>query len=341
MQILIASSISPFTGREEIYWTEAIAENVKKLGYQVDTFMLPVVQDPLLIPEQIAAVRLLDIANRSDLLITIGYPAFVIYHPRKRVLLFSLIPGLHEHFDTEYGILANPQYHYIRSFVIEAEKKCLAEAEKIICASMSLTSKISKDYGLNSFSLWLGKEGEIEQARQVQEDGKWFVTESTLEPSDRIDLLLNSIHYSKKMWGIKIFIPSASKVYRRALDERINRMGITDRVALVEERLPSENLLGYQGYIALNYASVRIPQNIYRAISSGIPIITLSDTDALLEVVLIGKTGIVIEPTEAMLAKTLDDIVSGNMPETHNFNLHSRLSNDFADVNSLSKLLVN
>ncbi len=91
MRILLAGSVSPFTGREELHWMHAISKGIKELGFKIDTFMLPIVQNPLLLPGQMMALRLLNIKAICDLLITVGYPAFVLNHPRKRVLLLLYV----------------------------------------------------------------------------------------------------------------------------------------------------------------------------------------------------------------------------------------------------------
>jgi hypothetical protein len=121
-RVMIAVSVSPFCGREEMHWAQAIQRGLREKRIEVELFMLPVVHNPLLIPEQMTALRLLDVKDNSDLLLTIGFPAFVLKHPKKRVLLFSLASSLHEHFDTEFGILATPQYQKIRGAVQNAEK---------------------------------------------------------------------------------------------------------------------------------------------------------------------------------------------------------------------------
>ncbi len=148
MRVLIAGSCSPFLGREEFHWMTILTKTLKNKGIDTDHFMLPFVNNPLLIPEQMMALRLLDVENSCDLLLAVGYPAFVLKHRRKRALLFSLSSSLHEHFGTEYGVLSTPQYQRIRDAVHTAERKCLTEAERILCASSTLADHIQTRYHL-------------------------------------------------------------------------------------------------------------------------------------------------------------------------------------------------
>src|SRR5215213_9600734 len=200
MRVLIAGSCSPFSGREEIRWTTILTKTLRDKGIDVDSFMLPFVNNPLLIPEQMMSLRLLDVKKSCDLLLTVGYPAFVLQHPHKRVLLFSLASSLHEHFGTEYGVLSTPQYQRIRDAVHAAERKCLMEAEHILCASKTLATQIQVQYHLPAKALIFDSELNTANQSDLLEEGTWVVCESTLEPADRIDLLLNAVTHAKEPW---------------------------------------------------------------------------------------------------------------------------------------------
>ncbi len=310
MRIMVAVATSPFTGREEMHWAQAIVKGLSKKKVEVDLFMLPIVQDPLLLPEQMTALRLLDVGNSCDLLLSIGYPALVFKHARKRVLLFSLASSLHECFDSEYGILSTPQYYRIRGAVINAEKKCLSEAERITCASKALAEKLKVDYNLKTSSLILDDCFEDIDQNQSLETGIWITCESTLEPSDRIDLLLNAIANSREQWKLNIFVPSASDVYRQALDHRINRMAINERVVVTDKNLTKAALKESCAYVALQYKTLRIPESALRSVKLHIPIITASDCGALLEIISNGDNGLVVEPFAKEIAQSLDLIVA-------------------------------
>lgn len=310
MRIMVAAAASPFTGREEMHWAQAIVKGLSKKKIEVDLFMLPIVQDPLLLLEQMTALRLMDVENSCDLLLSIGYPAFILKHARKRVLLFSLASSLHECFDSEYGILSTPQYYRIRGAVINAEKKCLAEAEKITCASKSLAKKLKVDYNFTTSSLILDDCLLDVDQNQSLEKGLWITCESTLEPSDRIDLLLNAVANSRENWKLNIFVPSASDVYRQALEHRINRMAINERVVVSDKTLTKAALKESCAYVALQYKTLRIPESALRSVKLRIPIITASDCGALLEIIGNGENGLVVEPFAKEIAQSLDLIVA-------------------------------
>ena len=306
MNIMLASSASSFSAREEIHWTRAISKKLSDEGHQVDQFTLPIVQDPLLLTEQLMAFRLLSIDPGCDFLITIGYPAFTLNHPRKRVLLFSLASPLHEWFDTEYGVLATPQYHTLRNSIQAAEKNSLAEANCIVCGSARLAALLKDEYKLKPSFYILDDTVEDESGNDLPEQDLRVITESTLEPCDRYDLLLEAVARSSGKWKLALFVPSASAVYYNALLRRIEQLAIQERIAVIKTPLSTTALEKSLFYLSLRYQSTRIPESIIQAIKSSIPIITLSDSGALLEVVRNNVNGLVLKPDAKNIAQSLD-----------------------------------
>lgn len=337
---MIAASVSCFSAREEIYWADAIARRLREKNFEVDMFMLPIIQNPLLLPEQMVAYRLLDAVGSCDLLLTIGYPAFVLKHHKKRVLLFSLASSFHEWFDTEYGILSTPQYQRIRNAVINAERRCLSEAERIVCASNRLASKLNSEYNLNSIPLILDDCSIEQNIQQPSKREPIIVCESTLEPADRIDLLLNAVYCSNEKWQLNIYIPSASPVYRDGFNQRIKRLDIHDRVIVTEEALQLGTLQGSSACVALQFATARIPGSVLHAIRSNTPIITASDCGAILETVSNKKNGLIVEPSAKDIAEALDLIVTNNGLKNQLTQGNKQVISKFSDDNSIIENLV-
>gem|GEM_PF-2256022 len=303
---MLAGSVSPFSAREEWHWAQAVLRQLSDKGHQVDLFTLPVVQDPLLLPEQFMALRLLSVDPGCDLLITVGHPAFVLNHPRKRVLLFSLASPLREWFDSEYGVLATPQYHSIRRSIEAAEKKCLAEAERIVCGSARLTNILGDEYKIKSSAHILDDVYEDRNENDLPAQELWVVTESTLEPCDRVDLLLDSVVLSHGKWKLALFVPSSSAVYHNALLQRLEKLGIQERVFVLNAPLSTKALEKSILCIVLRYKSSRIPECTVRAVKSKTPTLTLSDCGALLEIVRDNVNGWVLKPNARSIAQILD-----------------------------------
>jgi glycosyltransferase involved in cell wall biosynthesis len=312
MRVIIAGSASPFTEREEMHWLRALEKKLLKTQNKVDSFMLPSVNNPLLIPDQMMAYRLIDIENYCDILITIGYPAFVLKHSHKRVLLFSLASSFHDWFDTEYGVLSTPQYQRIRSTVFDAEKRCLAEAEKITCASSTLAAFIRTEYKLKCDGMVLDDDEDHKENSSSLGPGEWIACESTLEPYDRVDLLLNAVCLSIGQWKLAIFVPSSSSVYRTALQRRIERLALKERVLIVDGEISSESLKKVYALVSIPFASTRIPESLLRARSLNVPVVTTTDSAAVLEVIRDEIDGFIVEPSGKEIASVADRIMKND-----------------------------
>ena len=340
MRVLVAGCFSPFSGREEIHWINAIVEGLRDKKIEVDMYMLPFVQNPLLLPEQMMALRLMDTEERSDLLLTIGYPAFVFKHSHKRVLLFSLASCLHEWFDSEYGVLSTPQYQRIRRAVIDAERICLSEAERIFCASRTLATRINEDFNIQTDALILDDCLCEYEHTQMLNNSSWVVCESTLEQADRMDLLLYSVVKSNLAWVLYIFCPSASDVYYQAMHRRIERLGLKERVFLINGCLSPEVLRDASAYVAIPFATSRIPESAIRAVKSNVPIITTSDSDALLEITENEQNGLVVDPSTIKIAQAIDRLVADNKYKERASQINHQHPHKFSDINSVIKDLV-
>jgi glycosyltransferase involved in cell wall biosynthesis len=327
MRVLIAGACSPFSGREEIHWTAALTESLKNKGVDVDSFLLPFVNNPLLISEQMMSLRLLDVEGSCDLLLTVGYPAFVLKHRHKRALLLSLSSSLHEHFGTEYGVLSTPQYQRIRDAVYAAERRCLMEAERILCASETLVTQIQTQYDLPAKALIFGSNLNHPHLEGFFEEGIWVVCESTLEPADRVDLLLKAVTHANEQWQLMIFVPSASEVYKEALHKRIERLGLRDHVLVKDSSLSlQDGSKKAKVFVALPFTTTRIPESLLLAIKSHIPVVTAADCGAVLEVTQNERNGLVVEPSVSEIARALDLLVSDTR-------VHQRLSQGYGRSN--------
>ncbi len=342
MQILIVCSSSPLTAREETYWANTIYQGLKELNFDVDMFMLPITQDPLFFPEQMMSYRLMDIQNSCDLLIAIGDPAFVFKHSNKKVLLFSLASSVHEWFDSEYGVLTSPQYSVIRESIHIAEKMGLLEASSIYCASEALTNQISTEFNIKTKTVLLDVEGfTYQNKKSLLEDDHWIICESTLEPSDRIDMLIQALAFSNEKWKLKLFIPSASEVYRLTLLKQINELEIENRIQILDRSISSDDFRKCCGYVNLLYSAIRIPISCLAAAKSNTPMITTTDSGALLEKIHNNINGLIAKPNIKSLSNALDQICSDQELFKLLTNGNSNETSSSITVSSLLRLMVN
>lgn len=87
MRILIATTYVPFARNPGLIVVEQLRAELTARGFTAEIAALPFTPDWSKLPDQTAAVRLLDLSescgNRIDRLITVRYPAFALKHPNK------------------------------------------------------------------------------------------------------------------------------------------------------------------------------------------------------------------------------------------------------------------
>lgn len=276
MKILIAGSVNEYSSYEEEGIVKILAEELKRKGHTVDSFLLPYKPDPLTLPDQILAYSMLDV-NTAELLITVGYPACVIEHPRKIIYLLETVPMLHEYWDTEYGVLGNRQYSDILITVNNIEQRCFNEAKRVFCASKILQNDLRSRHGLSAsllpFPVLPPKE--TAEVRDCKE--KYFITESCLLQNSRY---LEFLEILKNRPDIKVcwFIPNADKVYSESLNRTVNVLRLEEKVHIYMGS-PSDSVIEKaEAYIHFPFESRRADNILKRCICKGIPIEAAADS---------------------------------------------------------------
>ena len=277
MNVLVVGVAGAYFGREETALVNALAMEIGSLGHRVDTLMLPYVSDMLGLPDQLLAYSLLDF-SAADIVISVGYPAFTLRHSHKACFLFELAPDLHEYLGSEYGVLDGPQYVRLRDCVFEAERRCLLEADKIICGSKILAGDIKNLFGIESEVKYVPPVvdifGECEQ-------GDYMVCETNLQPCDNIELLIDALEICRIK--TKIYAKEASNTYINALEKRISSSRLNEYVELFCEDLSSEVLACSYGYIDFGFSKRKIEYSLTKATVMGVPVLALKDGGAVCE----------------------------------------------------------
>lgn len=96
MRTLIASTFTPFSHDMDRKVAEALRRELQARGHEAELTLIPLRQGPGELPAQLLAMRLLDLTesnqNQVDLLVTIGFPASILAHPRKIAWILDPYP---------------------------------------------------------------------------------------------------------------------------------------------------------------------------------------------------------------------------------------------------------
>ncbi|MDD3333888.1 MAG: hypothetical protein PHI98_00080 [Eubacteriales bacterium] len=282
MKILIAGALAPYSNRQEKALCEAVEQHYRSQQHTTDLFYLPWEPDFYGAHEQILAYRLLTVYNECDILITVGYPAFALQHPRKYAFLFDFFPAFHTQYGTDYGFKDQffrvDQDQKMVKNLHQAEKVCLGEARKVFVASSTLQENLQSlacQAERFSFTPTLAK-GEPSQVEKGS-----ILVESYLEPLDRIDLLLQAAALMKDKHPIAIMIPASDPQYQNALYERIARLQLQKRVSVYERAVTLTDLQDCSGALSLRRFSEYVPAYVSYALAMGIHCVVPKDGGAL------------------------------------------------------------
>lgn len=322
MNILIAGALDPFNNKEEKVFAEFVSDYYTEKGHTTDICYLPFKPDYHGVHEQILAYRLLTTYPAADLLITIGYPAFALKHPRKYSFLFEFLPEFHSQYNTEFGF--NDLYYRIEkdqrkvANLHRTEKICLNETKGIYCASEVL-KKILGDMQCiaNTFSFAASLPGQMHS----ESNGAWLV-ESTVEPMDRLDIILESFSKAKNEKLI-VFIPTADPAYIKAVDARVKRYNLSDQIIVIEDYINTGDLKACRGVVCMRHESGHTPSYVQWAKVMNVPCIISKDGGALHEIA-DGKNVFEVKPDALSVAEVLNN---ANTYSENNIETFSEISN--------------
>lgn len=302
MRILIAGTIQGDNGYEEEYLVKGIEKYLKDNNQIVDSFMLPYSRDMLSLPEQIVAYQMIDLSN-IDLLITVGYPACMLNHNNKIVYLFETAPMLNEYWDSEYGVLANPQYSKLLGAINTCEMMSFKAAKKIVCNSQLLSTDIANKYMVEAITLYYPDVFDSANSK-IDITEPYYVSETSLLPNHRIELILDLM---KEVSNHKLylFIPKTNSVYLETLYKQIDERKLNNIVCVNKGIIPENILQNAKAYISTDYQIRKVPGGVIRSASHGINIIACEDSGAIEEFLRVHKCGATEEPDVKLLSKRL------------------------------------
>lgn len=299
MRVLIASTYVPFLKGGGTQIVEDLRTELVARGFETDTVCLPLHSAWTDIPEQTAALRLLDLTetcgNRIDRLITVRYPAYALRHPNKVAWFLHHHREAYDLWGTKWcGIPDNPVGHHYRDMVRRSDDTYLRECRKIFTISRRVADRVVKFNGFPADGVLYPPlpSGHIYRPGPF---GDYLLYASRLNPIKRQDLAIDAMRFADP--DVRLVIAGAPDVeaYTTALERRAAAAGVADRVTFtgwVSEERKAELMAGCCGAVFIpydeDYGYVTL-----EAFHSQKPVITLEDSGGSLEFVVDGYNGYV------------------------------------------------
>lgn len=309
MKLIIASSYVPFVTGGARHIVDWLAAKLRAQGHEVESFLLPFVDDPETMLAQIAGWRLIDLSDRCDRLICIRPPAYVLRHPHKLVWFIHHFRVFYDLWDTALCYLPHDARTLaVRRALMELDTEALGEAAQVYALSGTAQDRLRRFNGLETPILY---QPLLEPERFRSGDhGDAVVLVARLEAYKRQHLLVEAMRHVKTGVRLHLCGASAEPEYTDQLKALIERHGLAGKVTLesrwIAEERKQEVIAG-----ALAVANIAIDEDSFAYVSleacyAEKPIITSTDAGGVLELVRDGVNGLVAEPTAQALAAAFD-----------------------------------
>ena len=285
---------------------QALERALTSAGHAVESIILPFAPEADRIVTQLAAYRWIDVTRSADRLVCLDAPAHVVRHPRKVVWAVTRVetwPGVQTDVPAE-GASA----HGVANAVGAIDAEALREARRVLATSNAACGLLARYAGLAPELLRIpaacGGEATAPARRDV------VVNTSPIEPESRLELLVDALARTESDVRLRLCGRVGSESYAASLEARIDRQRIRHRIVRDDE-VPSEDEEIRMLREAL--ALVHVPAGAVfqdpfasTALSCSTPVVTTTDSGALLELVTDEETGVVATPTAASLAAAMD-----------------------------------
>ena len=304
MRIAVLRPQVPFArGGAEIF-TDRLVDELRERGHDADLVTVPFKWYPgARVLTQAFLWRLLDLEEADgrpiDLVIATKFPSYVVRHPNKRVWLVHQFRQAYELDGTELGQFGNsPEERALRRKVQELDRIALGEATRRFATSRNVADRLRSSTGLEAEVL---PHPPQELDYRCDGYGEFVLSVNRLDRAKRIDLLLEAAALDSSLE----IVVAGEGPDRDRLEQLARERGLDGR-ARFAGRVSTEELADLYGRcLAVYYAPVdedfgMVP---FEAFLAEKPVLTTTDSGGPLEIVTDRKTGLVVSPEAAEVAR--------------------------------------
>jgi glycosyltransferase involved in cell wall biosynthesis len=302
MRIVVCRPQVPFVyGGAELV-ADQLAAQLRTRGHESEVVTVPFKWYPgTRVLDQAFLWRLLDLTEadgrRIDLVIATKFPSYAVRHPNKVIWLVHQLRQAYDYDHTELGQFSDsPEDRATRLAVERFDRIAFAEARKVFTISGNVANRLERSLGVPAEVLFPPPQ-DLDFHTDGYED--FVLSVNRLDRAKRIDLLIEAAK-SEPALRVVIVGDGPDRERLEGLASSVNgRIEFTGRVD--GERLADL----YARCLAVYYAPIDEDYGIapYEAFLSEKPVVTTVDAGGPLEVVHDGRTGIVVKPDAAEIAR--------------------------------------
>jgi glycosyltransferase involved in cell wall biosynthesis len=304
MRIAVVRPQVPFArGGAEIF-TDRLVDELRARGHEADVVSVPFKWYPgTRVLTQAFLWRLLDLEEADgkpiDMVVATKFPSYLVRHRDKRVWLVHQFRQAYELDGTALGQFGeSAEDRALRRKIQDLDRRALGEATRLFSTSRNVADRLQRSTGLASEVL---PHPPQELPYRCDGYGDFVLSVNRLDRAKRIDLLLEAAALDP---ALEVVI-AGDGPDRQRLEALARERGLDGR-ARFAGRVSEDELVDLYGRcLAVFYAPVdedfgMVP---FEAFLSEKPVLTTTDAGGPLEIVADGRTGIVVAPEAADLAR--------------------------------------
>jgi glycosyltransferase involved in cell wall biosynthesis len=313
MRILIASTYVPYIRGGGTKIVEDLRQELVARGFETDAVYLPFYPSWKAIPDQTAALRLLDVGGSCggevDRLITIRTPSYALRHPNKVVWFIHHHREAYDLWGTRWsGMPDDSKGRYYRDLIRRSDDIYLRECRKVYTNSRIVAKRLSDFNALEADGV-LYPPLPRDHPFRPGPFGDYLYYPSRLSLTKRQALAIEALKYTDPNLRLVISGTGDEDAYEEELHRLVEREGLSDRVRLtgwVSEDEKAKWMANCCGALYLAYDEDSYGYVTLEAFEASKPVITLTDSGGSLELVVDGVNGLVAEPEPRALAEAMN-----------------------------------
>ncbi|MBN2381835.1 glycosyltransferase family 4 protein [bacterium] len=312
MKICVCTVQVPFVRGGAESMAENLIKALQERGHQVEQINIPFKWYP---KEQLVrdslVWRLLDLsesyAASVDLIIATKFPSYLVKHSCKVVWLTHQFREIYDCFGTHLsGFSSSEEDTFIRQTLVDWDSQALLEAKRIFTISQNVSKRLLHFNGLESQHLYVPVKRLGEYLPPVFEN--FILCPGRLELSKRVDLLIRTMPYLPATVSCLIVGTGPQSGH---LQELSLELGVSDRVRFLGYVTDQELLELYSRACLVYFAPYDEDLGLItlEAFQARKPVVTCSDSGAVLEFVEHDRTGKVAQTKPEQIAHECLDLI--------------------------------
>ena len=305
--------MAPFVwgGAEEL--AANLVTRLEATGQEAELLRIPFKWDPYeRLLEEMLLCRSMRLVN-VDRVIAMKFPAYLIPHSRKTMWIPHQYRQAYDLFDSGHSnIPPSPRGDEIRRIIRETDISCFQSAERLFGVSQVIADRMRKYNGIDCEVLMPPLN---DPERFTGGEASFYIfAGGRVSEGKRQHLLIEAMRYSKTNINLVVAGPPENSDYAHRLEDIVTRNNLQSRVTLDLRFLPRETYAQYVNAArAVAYAPLDEDSVGYvtmEAFQAHKPVVSVSDSGGLLQIVIDKMTGLISPPTPEQLGEAFDRIAS-------------------------------